>query len=101
MTYKIRPREDREYVNEFRQNVLGPHSPNLQRILNAMRGGPMAGKHMLVCTKPFREWVLARHPGGRNKPIELLPEHTFTSIEDAEWFVFRLRWKEMTGEDLN
>ena len=56
---------------------------------------------MLVCTKPFREWTLARHPGERGRPIEFLREQRFTSLEEAEWAVFRPRWKAHTGEDLN
>ena len=101
MAYRIDPRRDRELVDEFRQRPIGHHSPNLQRVLNTLRGGPLAGKYVLVCTRPFREWVLARHPGERGKPIELLREHTFKSREEAEWAVFSMRWKEHTGEDLN
>ena len=101
MAYRIDPRRDRDVVGEFRQKPIGHHSPNLQRVLNALRSGPLAGKYVLVCTRPFREWVLARHPGERGRPIELLREHTFTSKEEAEWAVFRLRWKQHTGEDLN
>ena len=73
MAYKIDPRRDREVVDEFRQNPIGHHSPNLQRVLNALRGGPLKGKYVLVCTRPFAEWVLARHPGERGQPLELLP----------------------------
>ena len=69
--------------------------------MNALRGGPLKGKYVLVCTKPFEEWMLARHPGERGKPIEILRGHRFTSKEEAEWAVFRMRWKEHTGEDLN
>ena len=101
MAYRIDPRRDREVVAEFRNNPIGHHSPNLQRVLNTLRGGPLRDKYVLVCTKPFAEWTLARHPGERGKPIELLPEHTFTSREEAEWAVFRLRWKAHTGEGLN
>jgi hypothetical protein len=101
MTYKIDPRRDREVVDEFRQNPIGHHSPNLQRVLNTLRGGPLKGKYLLVCTRPHREWVLARHPGARGEPIELLREHTFGSKEEAEWAVFRLRWQAHTGEELN
>jgi hypothetical protein len=101
MAYKIDPRRDRELVDEFRRQPIGHHSPNLQRVLNTLRGGPLEGKYVLVCTKPFREWVLGRHPGERGRPIEFLREHTFTSLEEAEWAVFRLRWKAHTGEDLN
>ena len=72
MAYKIRPQADRAYIDEFRQNPFGHHSPNLLRILNALRGGPLEGKYVLVCTKPFREYTLARHGGERGRPPELL-----------------------------
>ncbi len=101
MAYRIRPQHDRQHVDEFRQNPIGHHSPTLQRILNTLRTGPLSGKYVLVCTKPFAEWTLARHSGARGKPMEILPEHTYSSREEAEWAVFRMRWKAHTGEDLN
>ena len=70
MPYRIRP-EDRIHIGEFRDRPLSPHGPELQRILNAMRDTPLEGRYILVCTKPFREWKLARH-GGRKRPIEIL-----------------------------
>ncbi len=66
MAYKIDPNVDREWVDEFRKRPVGPHSPQLQRVLNTLRGGPLAGRYVLICTRPYREWVLARHPGGRS-----------------------------------
>jgi hypothetical protein len=54
---------------------------------------------VLICTSPYCEWVLARHPGGRGKPFEILDQHRFSSLDEAEWAVFRLRWKEHTGQD--
>ena len=99
MPYRIRP-EDRIHIGEFRDRPLASHGPELQRILNAMRDSPLEGRYILVCTKPYHEWKLARH-GGRKRPIEILHEHVFTSREEAEWAVFRMRWKEITGEDLN
>ncbi len=101
MAYKIRPQADRVYIDEFRQDPTGHHSLSLLRILNALRGGPLAGKYVLVCTKPFQKYTLARHGGDRGKPPVLMPEFTFSSREEAEWAVFRLRWKETTGEDIN
>lgn len=100
MAYRITA-EDRMLVDEFRHKPLGPYSPALLRVLHAMRGGPMAGKYVLLCTKPFREWQLARHPGHRGKPMQVLEGQVFDSREAAEWTVFRLRWKELTGEELN
>lgn len=100
MPYQITA-EDRIHVAEFRARPFGRHSPDLQRILNAMRGGPLAGKYVLVCTRPFREWKLARHPGRPGLPIEVVDGPVFASREEAEWAVFKLRWKDLTGEDLN
>lgn len=99
MRYQIQP-EDRMLVDEFRQNPYGRHSPGLLRVLNRMRAAPMDGKHILVCTKPFAEWKLAIH-GDRQRPIEILHDQVFTSREAAEWAVFKLRWKALTGEELN
>jgi hypothetical protein len=101
MPYQIDPKADREWIDAFRERPRGPHSPQLQRVLNALRGGPLAGRYVLICTKPYREWVLARHPGACGKPFEILQEHRFSSREEAEWAVFRLRWKEHTGQDVN
>ena len=100
MAYRIRP-EDRIHVAELRERPLGKRSPELQRILNTLRGGPLAGKYVLICTRPFREWRLARHPGEPGKPLVLIDHPPFGSREAAEWAVFKLRWKEHTGEDLN
>ncbi len=84
----------------FRRAPFGPHGRELQRILNIMRGPPVKGKYVLVCTKPHREWVLGRLPGTKDKAIEILPDQVFTDLATAEWFVFKLRWKERAGEEL-
>ena len=93
--------EDRQWVDEFRQNPLGPHSPNLQRVLNRMRGGSRSGKYCLICTKPFAEWQLGRMSGRRGVPVAPIAGEVFTNLAEAEWAVFRRRWQELTGEDLN
>ena len=87
-------------AEEFMHDPLGPHSPELQRVLMVFRGGPVEGKHVLVCTRPFREWTLARMTAVRGKPVKLLKDQVFTSLEDAERAVFRLRWKQYTGRTL-
>ena len=96
--YQIQP-EDRAVIEEFRQNPIGNHSPRLQRVLNLFRGAPMAGKFVLVCTKPHEEWVLGQFTGKRGEPIQMTNQ-VFHAIEDAEWYVFKARWKHYTGEEL-
>ena len=97
--YRITP-EDRKYVDELRARPVGPHSPGLQRILNAMRSAPLANKFVLVATKPHREWTLGTLSGKRGAPVQLT-NHVFTDLNEAELYVFRQRWKAMTGEEIN
>lgn len=96
--YQLQP-EDKEVVEEFRRNPIGNHSPRLQRVLTLFRGAPMKDKYVLVCTKPHEEWVLGQLTGERGKPIRMTNQ-VFHSIEAAEWYVFKQRWKHYTGEDL-
>ncbi|MSP83275.1 MAG: hypothetical protein EXQ94_10170 [Alphaproteobacteria bacterium] len=85
---------------EFKKNPWGPHSAELQRILNRMRWEPLKGKHVLVCTKPHQEWKLAELPGERGKPVKVHEDVVFTNLEAAEWDIFKRRWKRITGQDL-
>lgn len=96
--YKIQP-DDRKVVEEFRRNPIGRHSPQLQRVLNLFRGAPMEGKYVLITRIPHKEWVLGQMTGKRGEPIRMTNQ-VFHDIEEAEWFVFRQRWKLHTGEDL-
>lgn len=91
--------DDRRLIEEFRQNPIGHHSPDLQRLLNRLRGAPMADKFCLVVVEPNREWQLAKTTGKAGEPVKLLSRR-FTSQEEAEWYVFRQRWKALTGETL-
>ena len=91
---------DLVYAAEFEERPLGYHSPGLQRVLNTMRGGPKAGKYVLVVREPFKRWVLGRLPAARGMPVEIVEGREFTDLEEAEWAVFRLRWKALTGRNL-
>jgi hypothetical protein len=91
--------DERELIEEFKRNPIGHHSPGLQRLLNQMRGSPMAGKYCVFETKPNREWQLAKTSGVPGKASKMI-EKRFTRRADAEWYVFRQRWKAMTGETL-
>lgn len=92
---------DLTYAAEFKAQPLGYHSPGLQRVLNALRGGPKAGKYVLIVREPFARWVLGRLPAERGDPVEILADREFTDLEEAEWAVFKLRWKAHTGQDLD
>ena len=101
MVYKIDPDADRVYIEEFRSKPIGAHSPGLQRLLNLMRHDPSGRQIVLVCRRPFEEWVLGEMPVDRSQPIAIEDGPIFTDIESAEWEVFRRRWRAITGEDIN
>lgn len=96
--YPIKP-EDKQYIDEFKKTPIGHHSPGLQRILTLFRNEAMAGKYVLVCTKPHKEWMLGQLSGVRGERIRMTNQ-VFTSIEEAEWFVFKQRWAKYANETL-
>jgi hypothetical protein len=44
--------------------------------------------------------MLARMGERAGDPLEPVPGHVFRSRAEAEWAVFKLRWRELTGRDL-
>ena len=92
--------DDLKHVAEFRADPLGIPGPGLQRVLNLLRGGPKSEKYVLVVKEPFKRWVLGRLPANRGQPVEIIDSLEFTSLIEAEWEVFKLRWKAHTGQDL-
>ncbi|MEM8855489.1 MAG: hypothetical protein AAGD34_17430 [Pseudomonadota bacterium] len=98
---KIEVDPDRlDLAAEFRAAPRGPHSPDLQRLLSRLRWGPTAGRYVLFVLEAGERWMLARQPDGRGKPLELLGDQVFTSLDDAEWEVFKRRWSALTGRPL-
>ena len=93
--------EDRRYAEEFRASPFGPHSPRLQQIVNVFRAGPAKGKFVLIATSPHREWALGRLTGERACLVEVFEGCTFTSLVEAEWEVFKLRWVANRGPALD
>jgi hypothetical protein len=91
----------KDLVAEFMARPVGPHSGDLRRLLNAMRRAPELPAYVLVCIRPFREWRLATKEPGRGTPVDLVGATTFDDPLEAERAVFRLRWKALTGEELD
>jgi hypothetical protein len=96
--FTIDPRRT-DLALEFKRRPFGPHSPELQAVLNVLRRAQNCQNLLLVCTRPHEEWVLAeKQPDGL--PPRLFSDPLFASPEDAEWHAFRLRWEAVTGEAL-
>jgi hypothetical protein len=96
--YQIDPSRT-DLAAEFKARPYGRHSAELQRILNLFRSAPVPGNYCLVVTKPHREWTLARF-GPTLREVVTLIGPSFTSLEAAEWHVFKLRWEQHVGRKL-
>ena len=93
-------REDLPFAREFLASPAGPHSPGCQRVLNRLRTDTSRGKYVLVVAEPQRRWLLARSPCVRGAPVEIVPGVEFTDLLEAERAVFRLRWREIVGVEI-
>ena len=94
------PARRQALIEEFRRQPIGRHSPDLRVLLNCLRMGQKGDPYILICTRPQAEWKLARKSTVRGAPVQLIPGFVFSSPEEAEWEVFKLLWRECTGETL-
>ena len=86
-------------AQEFRARPHGRHSAELQRVLNRMRSEPVTGHHILVQERKGMPYRLARLGPTPADPISYTGD-TFVTLEEAEWAVFKLRWRSLFGRDL-
>ena len=90
-----------DLVREFEAHPTGPHSPELKRLVNRLRMGPLSERYLLVCRRRHREWVLGKLSGTRGDRIEIFPDVVVQSLAAGEWEVFKRRFKAHTGVDLD
>lgn len=96
--YKIDPSR-LDLAEEFRRKPYGRHSAELQRVLNRMRTEPFEGHYVLIRESrvgPYKLGCFGRTPAD---PITLTGD-VFQTERDAEWAVFKLRWRRLTGQEL-
>jgi hypothetical protein len=96
--YELDPRRI-DLAEEFKARPYGEHSPDLQYLLNLMRRPGAEPFHVLVMTAAGERWTLALMPPGAKGPPQLT-NTVFTSLEAAEWHVFKLRWQALSGQEL-
>ena len=90
-----------DLAHEFRAHPLGPHSPDLQKLLKLLRWEPIAGRHILVQPRRDGPWFLAETTGAKGCPLKIYEGAPFARLEDAYFEVFRKRWEEHTGGSLD
>jgi branched-chain amino acid transport system permease protein len=85
----------KKVIAEHKRNPLGDHSDALKRVLNYLRRSTTLTPYVLVCTKPFREWRLARLSGERGKAPTLIEAPKYTSEAKAMHALFLKRVEEV------
>ena len=88
-----------DLAREFRANPFGEHSPDLQYLLNLMRRPGPDPFYVLLMDRPFERWTLAVLTPGGGTPARRT-NMVFTDLKEAEWYVFKLRWAKLAGEEL-
>lgn len=93
--------EDLEFAREFMKSPIGYHSPGLQRVLNRMRGNYWDFKYVLVVIERYGRWQLGQLPKKRGSKIILVEGIEYTNLIDAERDIFKRRWFDLTGKNLD
>jgi len=87
---RVDPARRDALIDEFRAAPIGPHSPEMQKVLQLLRWGGAMGKPALVVTVPYREWAIAVVPTERGEVIALEDER-FDDVGAALGAVFERR----------
>ena len=88
-----------QLAQEFRAQPHGRHSADLQRVLNRMRSEPFAGRYILVQEHKGLPFRLAQLGATPSDPLSYTGD-TFVTLVEAEWAVFKLRWRRLFDSDL-
>lgn len=83
--------EDAALLKFFRTTTTKTRPLKLNRLLNRLRMEPMAGKQVIVCTKPYSEFAIGTLGEKRGDPVQLQAER-YTRLADAQWAILKIRW---------
>lgn len=95
MRAALRPFITKKVIAEHKRDPLGRHSDALARVLNYIRRRAPYGRCVVVCTKPFKQWRVARMPRDRGQTPVFIDERTYTSEAKAMHAAFLVRIEEL------
>lgn len=84
-----------DLIAEHRRDPLGKHSPDLLRVLNYFRTGPIAEKYAIHVVRPFQEYRVIALSGLRGMPPRDVGEESYSSLNDAYHAVFMRRVQDL------
>jgi len=95
MRAALRPLVTRKLIAEHKRDPLGRHGDALKRVLNYIRRTAPNGALVVVCTRPFKQWRIARLSGVRGQGPAFADDRTFNSEAKAMHAVFLMRVDEL------
>ena len=84
-------------IAEHAAKPRGQHSDALARVLNYLRRQPLAGKYVVVATKPWQAYAIGVLSGVRGQPASILDGPTFASEDEARHGIFLRRIDDLLG----
>jgi branched-chain amino acid transport system permease protein len=84
-----------DLVEEHRRAPLGEHSPELRRVLNYFRTGPIAEKYAIHEVQPFTEYRVIALSGMRGMPPRDVGDDSYATLDEAYHAVFLRRVQDL------
>ena len=88
MRESLRPLLNKKIIAEHKRDPVGIHSDALDRVLTYFRRPNLLERHVIVCTRPFKQWRVARMTGASGQGPAFADERTYNSEAKAAHAVF-------------
>ena len=91
MRQSLRPLLTKKIIADHKRDPVGIHSDALDRVLNYFRRPNLLDHYVVVCTRPFKQWRVARMSGVPGQGPVFVDERTYNSEAKAAHAVFLMR----------
>ena len=95
MRESLCPLLTKKIIAEHKRDPVGIHSDALDRVLNYFRRPNLLDQYVMVCTRPFKQWRVARMTGVPGQAPVFVDERSYNSEAKAAHAVFLLRVEQM------
>jgi branched-chain amino acid transport system permease protein len=90
MRESLRPLLTRKVIAEHKRDPVGIHSDALDRVLNYFRRPNLLDRYAIVCTRPFKQWRVARMTSVPGQAPIFVDQRSYNSEAKAAHAVFLL-----------
>jgi branched-chain amino acid transport system permease protein len=98
MRESLRPLLTKKVIAEHKRDPVGIHSDALDRVLNYFRRPNLLPHYVIVCTRPFKQWRVARMTDVPGQAPVFVDERAYNSEAKAAHAVFLLRVEHTTRD---